>query len=533
MAGQIYNSLSTKGGKKMGYNSPILVSFLFLSISLVTCSASNEDFFQCMAMHSMQENLYNPLSQTYVDLFQLAQQNTRWLNTSSPKPLFIFTPTDELQIQAAVTCSRRHNLQIRVKSGGHDYEGVSFLSQNPYVIIDLVKFKDINIDLGSETAWVQTGATLGELYYSIAKKSLIHAFPGGTCPSVGTGGHISGGGFGMLARKYGLAADNVIDARLIDVNGRILNRKAMGEDLFWAIRGSGGASYGVITAWKLKLVRVPSTVTALTLRRYLNESASKLVYKWQFVADKLPEDLLVRIFLEGKEKESTILAKFNSVFLGTKQHLIKIMNEKFPELGLQQSDCYEMTWINSTVFDKNKAQPLEKLLSRVDPYKTNYKGKSDFVTTPIPESGLEGLWKLLIENPSMLVIFDPFGGKFDEIAESELPFPHRKGNLFNIQYLNKWKVNNASEIDSHVQRARDIYKYMEPYVSHSPRSAYINYKDFDLGINRPDGKTSYSEALVWGEKYFKGNFERLARVKSQVDPENFFRNEQSIPVLHV
>ncbi|KAM3251745.1 hypothetical protein P3L10_005815 [Capsicum annuum] len=68
---------------------------------------------------------------------------------------------------------------------------------------------------------------------------------------------------------------------------------------------------------------------------------------------------------------------------------------------------------------------------------------------------------------------------------------------------------------------------MEPYVTNSPRTAYLNYKDLDFGSYDED--YSYSRAKIWGEKYFNGNFERLAKVKSKVDPDNFFRHEQSIP----
>jgi FAD/FMN-containing dehydrogenase len=72
---------------------------------------------------------------------------------------------------------------------------------------------------------------------------------------------------------------------------------------------------------------------------------------------------------------------------------------------------------------------------------------------------------------------------------------------------------------------------MTPYVSKNPRQVYVNYRDLDLGINKLDGNTSYKQASIWGRKYFKNNFDRLVRVKTAVDPANFFRHEQSIPPL--
>ncbi|XVF03117.1 hypothetical protein REPUB_Repub04eG0233200 [Reevesia pubescens] len=79
---------------------------------------------------------------------------------------------------------------------------------------------------------VQAGATIGELYYRIAEKSKTFAFPAGVCPTVAVAGHFSGGGYGMLMRKFGIVADYIIDAQLVDVNGRFLDRNSMGEDLF-------------------------------------------------------------------------------------------------------------------------------------------------------------------------------------------------------------------------------------------------------------------------------------------------------------
>lgn len=129
------------------------------------------------------------------------------------------------------------------------------------------------------------------------------------------------------------------------------------------------------------------------------------------------------------------------------------------------------------------------------------------------------------------MILDPYGGKMDEISEFEIPFPHRKGNLYNIQYIVKWEVNEISEANKHMYWMSMLFRFMKPYVSNSPRGAYINYKDLQLGTNNKDTNTSYLEASSWGRKYFKGNFKRLAQVKSKVDPHNFFRNEQSIPPL--
>jgi FAD/FMN-containing dehydrogenase len=94
----------------------------------------------------------------------------------------------------ASSCSQNHGLQIRIRSGGHDYEGLSYVSEVPFVVIDLIDFRAIEINVESRTAWVQTGATIGELYYAISRKSRNLGFPAGICPTVGVGGHFSGGG---------------------------------------------------------------------------------------------------------------------------------------------------------------------------------------------------------------------------------------------------------------------------------------------------------------------------------------------------
>ncbi|RDY02781.1 Berberine bridge enzyme-like 23, partial [Mucuna pruriens] len=505
---------------KMGYLAVFLI--LLLSISCAASTLVEKKFKECLLIpldgnsESIEKMLFTSSSSLYPQVLESLEQNPRWVN-SSRKPLLILTPFHESEIQAAIICSKELGLQLRVRSGGHDYEGLSYLSEVPFVMVDLINIRSIEINLADETAWVQAGASLGELYYEISKASKVHGFPAGTCPSVGIGGHISGGGVGTMLRKHGLAADHVVDAYLIDVNGKIHDRKSMGEDVFWAIRGGSATSFGVILAWKIRLIRVPPIVTGFNIHRTLEEGATKLIHRWQYIAQEFHEDLFIRVLAQNSgDKSKKFQATFNSLFLGGMDKLIPLMNESFPELGLQAKDCTEMTWIQSVLFfaGYNKGDPPELLLNRTTTYKSSFKAKSDFVKEPIPKTGLGGVWKMLLEEETLaMLIMEPYGGRMNEISESEIPFPHRKGNLYNIQYLVKWEVNSNEASRRHLNWIKMVYRYMTPYVSKSPRAAYFNYKDLDLGKNKNDN-TSYSEASVWGKKYFMGNFRRLAQIKT-------------------
>ncbi|CAJ1958543.1 unnamed protein product [Sphenostylis stenocarpa] len=519
-----------------------LAVFLMLLLP-ISCTASalvEKKYKECLITHlhekseSVEKIIFTKSSSQYPQVLEALEQNPRWVN-SSRKPLLILTPFHESEIQAAIRCSKELGLQLRVRSGGHDYEGLSFLSKVPFVMVDLINIRSIEVNLADETAWVQAGASLGELYYKISKASNLYGFPAGTCPSIGIGGHISGGGQGAMMRKHGLAADHVIDAYIIDANGKIHDRKLMGEDVFWAIRGGSATSFGVILAWKIRLVRVPPIVTGFNVDRTVEEGAKNLIQRWQYIAHEVHEDLFVRVIAQNSGDQSrTFGATFNSLFLGGIDRLVPLMTESFPELGLQAKDCTEMNWIQSVMFiaGYHIDDPLELLLNRTTSFKSSFKAKSDFVKEPIPKSGLEGAWKMVVEeDTTAMLILEPYGGKMNEISESETPFPHRKGNLYNIQYLVKWEVNSIEASKRHLEWAKMVYRYMTPYVSKSPRAAYFNYKDLDLGKNKHDN-TSYSKASIWGEKYFKGNFRRLAQIKTKFDPQNFFRNEQSIPLIN-
>ncbi|XP_022899019.1 berberine bridge enzyme-like 8 [Olea europaea var. sylvestris] len=505
-------------------------------------SSSLEGFLECLQSHSELSNpisavLYTPENSSYSSVLQSYIRNLRFNESTTPKPQLILTALHVSHIQAAIVSAKMHGLQMKIRSGGHDYEGVSYASDVPFFILDMFNFRSINVNIENETAWVETGATLGEVFYRIAEKSNVHGFPAGVCPTVGFGGHFGGGGYGNLMRKYGLSIDNIIDAQIIDVNGRILDRASMGGDLFWAITGGGGSSFGVVLAYKIKLVRVPTTVIVFRVARTYEENLTNIVYRYQQVAHKLPEELFIRMSLDVvnssvRTGEKTNRATFWTLFLGDSEKLLSLMNEAFPELGLTPSDCIEMSWAESVVYWTNfpAGTPVNVLLSRVPQVLTHLKRKSDYITNPIPKQGLEFIFKKMIEVESVMLTFNPLGGRMAEIPPSEKPFPHRAGNLFKLQYATNWEENGVEAAEKYIELTRKLYAYMTPFVSKSPRGSFLNYRDLDLGISH-NGKNSYLEGAVYGIKYFKDNFHRLVKIKTKVDPDNFFRNEQSIPVL--
>ncbi|KAL9456455.1 hypothetical protein AB3S75_005642 [Citrus x aurantiifolia] len=510
-----------------------------------TSSVPNENLFlHCLSMHSdnfssISKVIYTRNNSSFSSILDFSIQNLRFSTPTTPKPQVIVTPLKESHVQAAVKCSQKYGMQVRVRSGGHDYEGSSYVSNHhvPFVVIDLINLSSISVDAETKTAWVQAGATIGKLYHAIAEKSKTLAFPGGVCPTVGVGGHISGGGYGFLMRKYGLAADNVVDAHLIVVNGRLLDRKSMGEDLFWAIRGGGGASFGVIVAWKIKLVTVPETVTAFIINRTLEQNATKIVDRWQYVADKLHEDLYIRVFLKSaassRRGKKTIRASFESLFLGGADTLLPLMQQSFPELGLVKQDCIEMSWIESVMyFAEFRGQSLDVLLNRTQPNVRFFKAKSDFVKEPMPEIAFLGIYEKFYEKEAedAEISFTPYGGIMNEISDFETPFPYRAGTIYKIQHMVHWEEEGSEASQRHINWIRRLYSYMAPYVSKNPRAAYVNCRDLDIGTNNK-GYTSYKQASIWGLKYFNKNFNRLVHVKTMVDAGNFFRNEQSFPPL--
>ncbi|KAM0934704.1 putative berberine/berberine, FAD-binding domain, PCMH-type, FAD-binding, type PCMH, subdomain 1 [Dioscorea sansibarensis] len=512
----------------------LLLLFVILCDPIQASDASSmaSDLQSCLSSAQVHNFSFSSSSPSFSHLLNISIQNLRFTDPSIPKPLAIILPSTKSQIQSSILCCRRAGVSIRIRSGGHSYEGQSSISSSlPFAIIDLMNLNAIHFDSSSNTSWVEAGATVGELYLTISTLSNGSlAISAGSCATMGTGGHIAGGGFGFLSRKYGLAADSVVDALLIDHEGKVFDKRSMGSDVFWAIRGGGGGSWGVVYAWKLKAVPVPKRVTRFSFsRRATARDAALLLHKWQTTAPSLPDEFYISTLVSGDINGTltTISISFSGLFIGSESAVRAILTSRFPELELNDSDCVEVSWLDSAAHYAGFDSP-GRLSDRSQP-KVYYKAKSDYVKAPISKRDLERVLNKLAGVSRAYLILDPYGGAMSRISESDLPFPHRAGNLFSIQYRIEWTAEDerSGGGEKYIEDLRDFYEFMAPFVSKEPRGAYVNYLDLDLGLSV--GRVE--EDRVWGNRYFLGNFDRLVKAKTLIDPQNVFNNEQSIPPL--
>ncbi|CAO2141696.1 unnamed protein product [Urochloa humidicola] len=524
--------------RKMSLVALAILCFL-CSNAFLPSSASPDSFLQCLSATIPSSLIYQQSSAGFTSALESTVQNLKFLTNTTVRPLFIVTAFNVSHVQSTVRCGRANNIRLRFRSGGHDYEGLSYRSVNPepFAVLDLAQLHGVRVLPGEPTsAWVDAGTTLGELYYAIGMSNPGFLFPGGACPTVGVSGFVSGGGIGLMMRKYGVGGDNVLDAKVVNANGDVLDRAAMGEDLFWAIRGGGGESFGVVMAWRLKLSPAPPTVTVLNTLRTMDQGVTDLLVKWEntILSPSLPTNLTIRVVLQQQ------IAFFQTLYLGRCSDLITTMGNIFPELGVSATDCNEMPWLRAMAFIYfgNTNTPVEALLNRTNAVGSNhyFKSKSDYVRNAVGKAVWEGLYQQWLSlNGNGQMILEPHGGAVGGAnTATSSPYPHRRGVLFNIQYGSNWCCDaNGTMATAGLQWLNGVYGYMAPFVTSNPREAFANYRDLDLGRNvvGRDGVSSYWSGRVWAEKYFMGNYRRLAAVKAVVDPSDYFRNEQSIPPL--
>lgn len=171
-----------------------------------------------------------------------------WNLAVDKRPLAIVRPADAETVAATIKLVVGAGVPLAVRSGGHSYAGHS--SVDAGVVLDLQRIAAIEVDQANRHVNIGPGARWSDVTDALAGHGL--AAVGGHVSGVGVAGLLLGGGIGWLARKVGLACDNLISAEVVTAAGEIVSASAEeNPDLFWGLRGGGG-NFGVVTRFTVQ-----------------------------------------------------------------------------------------------------------------------------------------------------------------------------------------------------------------------------------------------------------------------------------------
>jgi len=185
------------------------------------------------------------------------------------EPALVVRPRGPDEVAAALAHAARHALVVSVRSGGHSPLGHG--TNTGGMVIDLAHLNDVQVlDAERRLVRVGGGATWGRVAAALDPHGW--SLTAGDTNNVGVGGLTLGGGVGWLVRRHGLAIDNLVGARVVTADGRLLTT-SQGEhpDLFWALRGGGG-NFGVVIDFDF-LAQPVSTVHFGTVAYRLDDPA--------------------------------------------------------------------------------------------------------------------------------------------------------------------------------------------------------------------------------------------------------------------
>jgi FAD/FMN-containing dehydrogenase len=398
---------------------------------------------------------------------------------------------------------RDQGLPLALRSGGHCYEG---FSQSPGVVIDVRRMALVTVDAGTQSVYVSAGATLGKVYDKVAAQGF--ALAAGSCRAVGVSGHTLGGGQGLLGRRYGLTADNLLGMRVVDSDGTIREIDGTHDaDLFWAMRGGGGGSFAVATRFRFKMHQLatvrtfsvswtfPSTETGLT-------RAGQVFDAWQHWAPQAP-DAIMAIMTVQKPQASQIKLRVFGQTTGTAAQLTQQLNAHL---------IVRPPTVAPSIVTRSFIGAVNKYGGNSDAVYMD--AKSDVVTAPLGTAAIRTFFNAILAIPSnnVVAICDPYGGAIANVAADATAFPNRGSQTYVIQYYSNWSVSAQTPV--RIPLLAQVYAAMRPYMT---GGAYVNYCDIDLA--------NYAQAY-WG-----ANLPRLKQVKQAVDPQDFFKHGQSVPLM--
>jgi FAD/FMN-containing dehydrogenase len=440
----------------------------------------------------LQRRLHGPL---LLPVDQGYEQARQILNPSFDKrPALIVQATGAADVRAAVDFARDHGgLLLAVKCGGHSFSGASTCDDG--LMIDLSLFRGVRVDPIARKAWVAGGTLLGQVDHETMAHGL--ATPLGTVSHTGAGGLITGGGFGRLARRFGLSIDNLSGVHVVTADGQL--RRANAEenpDLFWGVRGGGG-NFGVVTAFELVLHPVQRQVLGGQIVFPLERARDALSVYAEYVTDA-PDDLSIMLWIAQPPDGQAGAVGFDVCYSGPPEQAERALRS-VRALGRPVAD--DVGAIDYTV--------LQRSGDVEDPRAQGIYLKGGLVPA-IPPALIDAIVDGFEGHPERMttLYFQEGGGAIGRVAADATAFPHRELHS-NMGVVTGW--NFGDDPKPHMDWARQYFTGLE----HHTYGFYVNDMSPDI-------------AAAAIQANYRHNLDRLVAVKNRYDPTNLFRLNANI-----
>jgi FAD/FMN-containing dehydrogenase len=346
------------------------------------------------------------------------------------------------------------------------------------------------VDAAARRAWVAGGTLLGQVDRETAKHELVT--PLGTVSHTGVGGLTLGGGFGRVARRFGLAVDNVVAVDIVTADGELRHASAdENPDLYWGVRGGGG-NFGVVTSFEFQLHPMRRQAIGGDIV-FPIARARDLLSMWTEYAVTAPDDLYMDPFMDLPPGGADGVVGLNVCYSGPAdqaEHALAPIRKLGPAIA---DDVAPTDYV-----------ALQNAHDMTDPRAVGVYLKGGFVPA-LPANLVDTILDGFVGEPSRgtTIFFQHSGGAIGRVPNDATAFSHREAKA-NMITLVGWELGNDPA--EHIRWIKNYWATLEPFTD----GFYTNDTD-------PEATSAAINAN------YGTNYPRLVALKKQYDPTNLFR----------
>jgi FAD/FMN-containing dehydrogenase len=414
------------------------------------------------------------------------EARTVWNAIVDRRPRAIVRCASVRDVVTAVRTATEQDLQIGIRCGGHSAAGHAVPEGG--LMIDLTPMQRVCVNPGQRTAVVQGGALLGALDRATQPYGL--AVTAGNVSHTGVGGLTLGGGMGWLARRAGLACDNVSSFEVVTATGEVLRvNEDEHPDLYWALRGGGG-NFGVVTEFEFRLHDIGTAALSVEVDFPVDQAASSL-RRWRDLSEAAPREATFTAGIGGG------VVTLGYVWVGNPQHGAALL----PEVRAMGRPSGERVTPMTYLELQSRDDVLDGHARRRYSKGHYFRALSDEV--------IDAMVAVTDFGPfAPGVGLQAYGGAIRDMPDDDTAFSHRE-TAFELGASTGW--TDPGEDTERIGAARSYAATLEPFAS----GVYVNV----LG---DEGTAGVRRA------YSAEKLARLTAVKDTYDPHNVFHLNQNI-----